>query len=161
MKEIIHQGPPEFDPAKELPDGFNQVLMKEFFYSSLEEINPCMAGILDLLTKHKYVQEESHVMQIRLCLDEALVNAVKHGNKLDASKRVHITVYGGKNSWAIRIEDEGEGFTLEDLPDYEDEETLLLEGGRGVLLIREFMSEVYYYDRGNRVLMIKHLDKKA
>jgi serine/threonine-protein kinase RsbW len=53
----------------------------------------------------------------------------------------------------ISVEDQGEGFDPENLPDPTDEDRLELPSGRGVLLIRAYMSEVEYNDRGNRLTM--------
>lgn len=145
-----------FDPAKELPEGFQQILMKHFFYSSLDDKQTCLDDILKILSGKKFLPDEKAVNCARLCIDEALVNAVKHGNKHDQQKRVQVTLYGAADAWAIRVEDEGRGFSPDDLPDYNSDDTLFMESGRGVLLMREFMDKVYYYDRGNRLLMIKY-----
>ncbi|MGH9900606.1 MAG: ATP-binding protein, partial [Pyrinomonadaceae bacterium] len=90
-----------------------------------------------------------------IALDEAFVNAVKHGNKGDASKLVRITADLSVKEARFTVEDEGEGFNLRDIPDPLDPSNLFKTSGRGVLLIYNIMDEVEYNERGNRLTMVK------
>jgi len=90
-----------------------------------------------------------------VALDEAFVNAVKHGNKFDAKKLVRITGEVSKQEARFTIEDEGEGFDVNNIPDPLDPENLFKTSGRGVLFIYNIMDEVKYNDRGNRLTMVK------
>jgi len=90
-----------------------------------------------------------------IALDEAFVNAVKHGNKSDVSKLVRITADLSAKEARFTIEDEGEGFRVTDIPDPRDPANLFKTSGRGVLLIYNIMDEVMYNERGNRLTMIK------
>ena len=90
-----------------------------------------------------------------VALDEAFVNAVKHGNKFDAQKLVRITAEVSKQEAKFTIEDEGEGFDVKNIPDPLDPENLFKTSGRGVLFIYNIMDEVKYNDRGNRLTMVK------
>lgn len=90
-----------------------------------------------------------------VALDEAFVNAVKHGNKFDAQKLVRITAEVSKQEAKFTIEDEGEGFDVKNIPDPLDPENLFKTSGRGVLFIYNIMDEVSYNDRGNRLTMVK------
>lgn len=90
-----------------------------------------------------------------VALDEAFVNAVKHGNKFDANKLVRITAEVSKEEAKFTIEDEGEGFDVKNIPDPLDPENLFKTSGRGVLFIYNIMDEVEYNDRGNRLTMVK------
>ena len=80
------------------------------------------------------------------------------GNRMDPSKSVHIgcQVYDDKVS--IVIQDEGEGFDVTDVPDPTEDDNLEKPGGRGIMLMRSFMSTVEYNDSGNRLLMEKARD---
>jgi serine/threonine-protein kinase RsbW len=93
-----------------------------------------------------------------VALDEAFVNAVKHGNKYDASKLVRVVADVSPAEAKFVIEDQGEGFDVNKIPDPLDPENLFKTSGRGVLFIYNIMDEVIYNDRGNRLTMIK---KKA
>jgi serine/threonine-protein kinase RsbW len=91
-------------------------------------------------------------------LDEAFVNAVKHGNKNDPTKLLKIDSDLSTEEARITIEDEGEGFSVENVPDPRDLANLFKESGRGVLLICNIMDEVKYNTRGNKLTMIKRRD---
>lgn len=94
---------------------------------------------------------------IRLALEEALANAMKHGNRMQPEKKVHVksTVHG--STVTIEVIDEGEGFSPEMIPDPTSDENLGRTSGRGVLLINSFMDEVTYNEKGNGVVMTKVL----
>ena len=94
-----------------------------------------------------------------IALDEAFVNAVKHGNKNDPTKLVRITADLSANEARFQIEDEGEGFDPSSIPDPLDPANLFKTSGRGVLLIYNIMDEVKYNERGNRLTMVKRPDK--
>jgi CheY-like chemotaxis protein len=90
-----------------------------------------------------------------IALDEAFVNAVKHGNKGDHNKIVRITADLSAREARFSVEDEGEGFDPNSIPDPLDPANLFKTSGRGVLLIYNIMDEVKYNERGNRLTMIK------
>ena len=90
-----------------------------------------------------------------VALDEAFVNAVKHGNKFDTSKLVRITADISPEEARFTIEDEGDGFNIAEIPDPLDPQNLFKTSGRGVLFIYNIMDEVKYNERGNRLTMIK------
>ncbi len=90
-----------------------------------------------------------------IALDEAFVNAVKHGNKFDENKLVRIAAEVSSKEARFTIEDEGEGFDVNNIPDPLDPANLFKTSGRGVLFIYNIMDEVKYNDRGNRLTMVK------
>jgi serine/threonine-protein kinase RsbW len=93
-----------------------------------------------------------------VALDEAFVNAVKHGNKNDPTKLVRITAELTPKEASFTVEDEGEGFDIREIPDPCDPANLFRASGRGVLLIYNIMDEVEYNAQGNRVKMVKRPD---
>ena len=96
-----------------------------------------------------------------VALDEAFVNAVKHGNKNDPTKLVRITAELTPEEASFTVEDEGEGFDINQIPDPCDPANLFRTSGRGVLLIYNIMDEVEYNAQGNRVKMVKRPDLAA
>ncbi|MDC0273977.1 ATP-binding protein [Planctomycetaceae bacterium] len=98
---------------------------------------------------------EKDVFGMRLSLEEALVNAIKHGNGMDPNKEVHVTCHVDYIQTRITIRDEGTGFDPRDIPDPTDEDNLEKPGGRGIMLMKAFMTEVSYSDDGNEVLLVK------
>jgi serine/threonine-protein kinase RsbW len=99
--------------------------------------------------------EEREIFSIRLALEEALVNAIKHGNQMDRTKKVHISYHVCTERFEIRIADEGKGFDPEEVPDPMAPENLERPCGRGLLLMRHYMTEVIYHPPGNRLSMSK------
>ena len=96
-----------------------------------------------------------------IALDEAFVNAVKHGNKNDPRKLVKITAELSPKEACFTVEDEGDGFNIKDIPDPCDPANLFKTSGRGVLLIYNIMDEVEYNAQGNRVKMVKRPEERV
>ncbi len=123
-----------------------------------------MNNILDYLMKRveKIGVVNPETSNLFVALDEAFVNAVKHGNKFDTSKLVRITADVSPEEARFTIEDEGDGFNVAEIPDPLDPQNLFKTSGRGVLFIYNIMDEVKYNERGNRLTMVKKAptDKK-
>ena len=92
----------------------------------------------------------------RLALEEALVNAIKHGNKLDPKKRVIVEAKVSAQRVEIEIEDQGPGFDRSSVPDPTAEENLCKCSGRGILLIEAYMNSVSWSHGGRRVRMVRY-----
>lgn len=92
----------------------------------------------------------------RLALEEALVNAIKHGNKLDPRKRVVVEAKVTPQRVEIEIEDQGPGFKRSSVPDPTAEENLCKCSGRGILLIEAYMNSVEWSQGGRRVRMVRY-----
>ncbi len=92
---------------------------------------------------------------VQMAAEEAMVNAVKHGNKESPDKKVKIEFKVSPRETYLRFTDAGEGFNPADLPDPREDEYLECTNGRGVMLIQEMMTKVVYNKRGNQVEMWK------
>lgn len=90
---------------------------------------------------------------IKLALDEALVNAIKHGNGLDKAKMVQVQADIGPERADFVIEDQGKGFDRDCVADPRCEENLEKCCGRGILLIEAYMTRVVWSDEGRRCTM--------
>ncbi len=110
----------------------------------------------DLLARLQDEQWDSREMfGIRLALEEAVVNAIKHGNCLDCNKHVHVVCHSTETKIWVKITDQGKGFKPEAVPDCTDEDHIECPNGRGIMLMRNFMSRVEYNEKGNVVEMEK------
>ena len=98
---------------------------------------------------------ERELFGIRLALEEAIVNALKHGNRNDPGKAVRVRYQMSPMQFLIEVKDEGRGFDPEGLPDPLSPENLERPGGRGVFLMRHYMSWVQYNENGNIVTLCK------
>ena len=92
---------------------------------------------------------------IELALEESLSNAIRHGNKYDESKIVFVECKASPEQFWLRITDEGNGFQPQKVPDCTADENLECPGGRGLALMKAYMTSVEYNDRGNCVTMEK------
>jgi len=98
---------------------------------------------------------EHDQFSIKLALEEALVNAIKHGNQMDAAKAVRIRYLVARDRFEVTITDEGPGFDPDDVPDPTAPENLERPCGRGLMLMRHYMTEVSFRGKGNVVAMRK------
>jgi serine/threonine-protein kinase RsbW len=109
--------------------------------------------VLGQLESQNWIEHD--IFSVRLAMEEALVNAIKHGNGLNSKKRVQVDCKMSTCRLRIQITDEGIGFDPNDVPDPTDPENLDVPNGRGLMLMRSFMSRVEYNKRGNCVVMEK------
>jgi serine/threonine-protein kinase RsbW len=98
---------------------------------------------------------EHDIFSIKLALEEALVNAIKHGNQMDRTKKVYISYQIFADRFDVQITDDGNGFDPNEVPDPTAFENLERPCGRGLMLMRHYMTEVVFNQRGNGVLMSK------
>ncbi len=112
--------------------------------------------ILRLLNElNKFNWKEQDVFGIHMAMEEAVMNAIHHGNGDDAEKKVHIVVKLAEDKFYARIEDQGAGFDPAKVPDPTLEENLEKASGRGVMLMNNFMDRVEYNETGNSVELFK------
>jgi serine/threonine-protein kinase RsbW len=116
-----------------------------------EDIEQAERALLQAVEQQKF--DTASCFAIRLALEEALSNAFKHGNKNDPGKKVELACRVELNTVEIDIQDEGEGFDPKSVPDPTAEENIEIPAGRGLTLIRAFMTEVEIHPPGNRVRM--------
>ncbi len=100
---------------------------------------------------------EDDIFAVHLALEEAFVNAVKHGNKMDPDKKVKIDYSVVLDKVEISMVDDGNGFDPEAIPDPRYGENLYKAYGRGLFLMRSYMDVVEFNERGNRVHMVRYL----
>jgi serine/threonine-protein kinase RsbW len=95
------------------------------------------------------------IFGVNLAVHEALDNAISHGNALDENKHVRFMCRVSPKKIRVEITDEGPGFDPDSLPDPTSPNHLGCPGGRGVLLMRAFMSHVEFCDHGNHIVLEK------
>ena len=99
--------------------------------------------------------EGMDLFRIQMALEEAVVNAIEHGNKRQIEKKVRLVFHVTSEKTTLVIIDEGPGFDHRNVADPTTDELLEKPRGRGVLLIRELMNEAFYNEPGNQVTLIK------
>ncbi|MEM9414449.1 MAG: ATP-binding protein [Planctomycetota bacterium] len=128
------------------------------FPSTLTQAVDVLKEIVSAVESAGYRRET--VFAIRLALDEALANAVKHGNGGDESKTVSVEMDVDAQRAVISVEDQGPGFIPCELPDPTADENLSRPCGRGVMLMNAYMTDVAFNKAGNRVTLTKTVDCK-
>jgi serine/threonine-protein kinase RsbW len=126
--------------------------------SSFEMVDLVQVVFESLSSDVGFDADASHWMSV--AIRESVTNAVRHGNKLDATKRVIIRFEVGEGEFSVSVEDEGQGFDPNQIPDPLAEENLLRASGRGIFFMKNFMDEVTYNfepNGGTRVTMVKRV----
>jgi len=113
--------------------------------------------ILSELKANDFSQEDAFA--VHLALQEAFLNALKHGNKMDTGKQVKIDYVLDSDRIEISMTDEGNGFDPGSIPDPRVGQNLYKAEGRGLLLIRSYMDVVRFSERGNCVHMVRYKEK--
>ena len=125
--------------------------------SDLTETRIPKEAILTELEDCQYC--EADIFGIKLALEEALTNAVKHGNRNDASKQITVRYAITADKTVIIVRDEGPGFEPGTVPDCTAPDRVPLPEGRGIMLIKAYMDEVCYRDNGREIYFVKHRTK--
>jgi len=121
--------------------------------TSLAEIRGTERDVLMRLRELAY--DDDHLFAVRLALEEALVNAMRHGNQFDPNRSVRVSYRISPDRVEIRVVDEGHGFDPSQVPDPTADENLDKPCGRGIMLMRCYMDKVEFSPRGNEVFMVK------
>lgn len=115
--------------------------------------------ILPKLKAQKFSEED--IFAVHLAMEEALINAIKHGNKMDPKKEVKIEYAVSADKVEISMTDEGKGFNPESVPDPRLGVNLYKNDGRGMLLMQSYMDLIEYNKRGNSVRMVRYKEKPS
>ena len=114
-----------------------------------EDVERVQRTVAEALAARGY--DPDAVFAIRLCLEEALVNGFRHGNRFEPGLVVKFRASIAPRECTFEVEDQGEGFDPGGVPDPTADENLEIPSGRGIMLMRAYMSEVEYLPPGNRL----------
>ena len=123
----------------------------------LEIISQTIDELLTQVDKTLFSKDD--FFHIRLCLEEALVNAMKHGNKLNPDLNVELTAETDSKGLMITIVDQGDGFDHEDVDDPTKEQNLRKPSGRGVFIVKTHVDQVEFFNQGRGIKMTKFFNK--
>jgi serine/threonine-protein kinase RsbW len=135
--------------------------IERFLDSTLESVDSAEELALQEAEKAGVPEDDLH--KIAMAVRESMVNAVVHGNRYSAHKKVHLSVSKTPGEFVVRIADQGEGFDYDNLPDCLAPENLLRHSGRGIFLIKAFMDDFRVRRLepvGTEVTLVKHLVSK-
>lgn len=126
--------------AEKLPSRLETI--PEFIASFLEKIKP-------------FHVSDNDIFDIRISLEEALVNAIKHGNQLNAALSVDVSIEIIPARVTITVKNQGKGFDYAKIPNPTKDDNLQKLSGRGVFLIKSLMDAVEFFDCGRGIKMVK------
>jgi len=135
--------------------------IERFLDSTLESVDEAEELALQEAEKAGVPEDDLH--KIAMAVRESMVNAVVHGNRYSAHKKVHLMLSKSPEEFVVRIGDQGEGFDYDHLPDPLAQENLLRHSGRGIFLIKAFMDDFRVRrlePSGTEVTLVKHLVSK-
>ena len=121
--------------------------------SSVGAIHRVQTAVHEVMKRFGY--DDDACFAVKLAIEESIVNAMKHGNKFDPERSVHVRYDVDDRQVRVCIKDEGRGFDPRTVPDPTREENLTKPHGRGIMLMRAYMDTVAYSDCGTEVTMIK------
>jgi serine/threonine-protein kinase RsbW len=112
-----------------------------------------LGPVARIMTRQAYPERD--IFAVRLALEEVLVNAIQHGNKRRTDKEVHVRYWFTPRKFVAKIEDQGPGFDPSKVADCTLAQNLERPSGRGLMLIRHYMTGVRFNGRGNGVMLWK------
>lgn len=126
------------------------------FSSEIKNIRQAAMKVLGALSRFNIDGDKA--FDIRLCIEEAVRNAMVHGNRSDKRLPVTVSYRVADGILTVEVEDRGQGFDHSSVKDPTEGSGLERNSGRGVYLIRKLMDSVSYNERGNKIVMTKRLD---
>ena len=116
---------------------------------------PFVINMAKRLQDENLIVDDDTRILIEVCFNEALKDSICHGNGDDPQRWVSIRLFKDRTEWGLVVEDEGKGFTLDDIPDADDPEFALREHGRGIFIMQNMMDRVECFEGGRVVLLTK------
>jgi serine/threonine-protein kinase RsbW len=119
-----------------------------------KEIDGVCASILKAMDHCGFTDKE--IKRTRVCIVEMIINSMAHGNKNNPNRKVIVLYKVTQEKVILSVIDEGDGFDYSNLPNPLDPENLLKECGRGVFIVKNYVDEVHFNEKGNRILVVKY-----
>ena len=120
--------------------------------SQLSQLHRVEAFIESLCDEYNVYN--NYFSNIMVAVTEAFLNAVIHGNKLNVSKKILLSFKSSSSGLLFTIEDQGEGFDIDSIPDPTKEKLDASNGGRGIYLIKHLSDEVQFINNGRKIEML-------
>lgn len=143
-------------------EGAGGQTLEQLLDSNLESVDHAERTVLREAEELGFDEDDLH--RIGVSVRECMVNAVVHGNRYNARKKIHLKVNRSPGCLTVWVSDEGDGFDPAALPDPLASENLLRQSGRGVLMMQAFMDEFQIGTRvpqGTEVKMVKYVARTS
>lgn len=135
--------------------------LERYLDSRLESADAAETLAIEAARQAGFDEDEQH--RFGMAVRESVINAVVHGNRYNSRKKVGLRIAAEADRLVVTVNDEGEGFELEALPDPVAGENILQQSGRGIFLIRAFVDEFQVRrlsPKGTEVKLVKYLRRK-
>ncbi len=129
--------------------------MKFSINSKIESIDDAVMQAVDFAKNAGFADDA--IFGIDMAMREAVANAVKHGNKLDETKKVDISLSSSEKGLEMIVRDFGGGFKVEEIPDPTNPENLMKDNGRGILFMKNFVDIVEWHNHPEGGMFVKML----
>ncbi|NNE97874.1 MAG: ATP-binding protein [Pyrinomonadaceae bacterium] len=127
--------------------------MKISIPSKIESIDEAVVKSVEFAKEVGF--QDDAIFGIDMAVREAVANAVKHGNKLDETKKVDVTLSNDNEGLEIVVRDFGDGFRVDLVPDPTNPENLLKDSGRGILFMQNFVDTVEWHNHPEGGMLVK------
>ena len=117
--------------------------------SKLSELKRVERFVNELFTECDI--SDKYFNKVYLCISEAVINSIKHGNKFDINKVVSIVARYGNKKLNVEVSDEGEGFIPQEVENPTQKKNLKKESGRGLFIIKSLSKQIEFNEKGNSV----------
>jgi serine/threonine-protein kinase RsbW len=131
---------------------YTGAIQKLDFESAVENLR-LVERLIDQVCEEYHVNQD-HYGNILIALTEAVNNAILHGNKSVKSKKIYISFEPQQRDLLFTVEDQGEGFDYNSLPDPTDPANIDKPSGRGVFLMKHLADTVNFHDKGRKVELV-------
>ena len=138
------------------PPRAGQCVFSRIYRSRIERKQVIIDELAAEFTARNWVGEQDQPW-LSLCLDEVVVNAILHGNEADPDLELAVSLYQDGTRWVLIVADQGEGFTADSLPNIDDPQTLLLEHGRGIRIMSEWLDDLTFYRHGAVAMLSRRI----
>lgn len=128
---------------------YTGAIQKINFDSSVENLR-LVEKLIDQVCEEYHVNQD-YYGNILIALTEAVNNAILHGNKSEKSKKIFVSFEPHQTNLLFTVEDEGDGFNYDALPDPTDPENIDKPSGRGVFLMKHLADKVNFHNNGRKV----------
>ena len=129
-----------------------ETLFETTIPSDLSTKTPMVIRLVSTILDEGLVSQ-SESQQFEICFEEALKNAMVHGNQADIDKRLTVRLFRDSREWGVEISDEGNGFSAENIPDPTDPEFPWREDGRGIHLMTHICDQVEFFSGGRTLVL--------
>lgn len=141
--------------SSKTPKFFGKLVLENSVQSTPNAKQVLLDQILSKLDENGMIPDKNENVRVLSALDEAIVNSMRHGNKMVSAKKLHVKLFVDSDKWAIFIEDEGDGFDYSNMEKFLSSDDPFSGYGRGINIMNEQVDSLTYFGKGNKLYMVR------